>query len=628
MEEFQFPTADRKIGSDPEAVGEGELLQAIGRLTTDLERVDAFAWLIGRFSNKTVQRGLLRILEGADDPTALAEMADHLERVPVIPRDFGRAAWETFRRHFEARSEHPWMRSQALRGALIVAQGDAGLVRRLQAYLLDVETDDDGEYLKHVAKVAGVILRKYPADDFRELLSRIADVEAAADEAALEIGLDRLQEGLLAKTHDALKSALTSAHQWFQRSIAKSERRPDAVLYEACTGLLLEVQERGLHADLALALPSLRKAAIEYSAFAYDSHGSGSWLGTSSRERFHWLSMANRLALVANRVTKDVWLQAAVVIEDELLSIFFAAEKIFGRADGHGMDLLGRDALVQGLRTRRYHLQTLNQWLDENAFSDQSVNVERLRDAVQNALTQSVHRGPFDASTGRRLVDLLMESGVDGATASMSVAQLGVAIDRNDQVSDLWSRLMSRLEECPDYQRPKARLLLEHMCLLILRFLDHRANVGRSTDPASEYLFRDATRLPVEHDLQLDFLKFLAASDAPSFVAERRDIGSGRADISLEFRGVRTIVEVKKDDNVSDNRALATRYAGQATGYLTTGVRFGFLLVLDLTDRKGHQPHITEQISVETKVPEGSSVAYQIVVARVQGRRKTPSSLV
>lgn len=224
-------------------------------------------------------------------------------------------------------------------------------------------------------------------------------MEAAADEAALEIGLDRLQEGLLAKTHEALKSALTAAREWFQRSIGTSERRPDAVLYEACTGILLDVQERGLHADLALALPKLRKAAIEYSAFASDSHGPGSWLGTTSRERFHWLSMASRLAMVAHRLTKDIWLQAAVVIEDELLSIFFAADKIFGRADGHGMDLLGREALVEGLKTRRYHLQTLNQWLDENAFSDQAVNVERLRDAVQSALTQSVHRDPFDAST-------------------------------------------------------------------------------------------------------------------------------------------------------------------------------------------------------------------------------------
>ena len=90
---------------------------------------------------------------------------------------------------------------------------------------------------------------------------------------------------------------------------------------------------------------------------------------------------------------------------------------------------------------------------------------------------------------------------------------------------------------------------------------------------------------------------------------------------------MKSIVEVKKDENVPDNAELAKRYAGQATGYLTNGVCFGFLLVLDLTDRKGHQPHISEQISVERKVPVGSKKEYHIVVARIQANRKTPHEL-
>jgi hypothetical protein len=161
----------------------------------------------------------------------------------------------------------------------------------------------------------------------------------------------------------------------------------------------------------------------------------------------------------------------------------------------------------------------------------------------------------------------------------------------------------------------------------LLKFLDARSNIGVSTDPAASYLFVRTGKLPVEHDLQLDFLKFLQTGGAPTFQAEARDRGGGRADIDVQFRGVKTIVEVKKDDNVSHNVALANRYAGQATGYLTTGVRFGFLLVLDLTDRKGHQQHISERISVERKTPAGSDTEYLIVVARVQALRKTPHDL-
>lgn len=624
---FELLTPEGRPIPDPGTAEEYEVLAAIEALPSETERADAFCWLTGWVTTVAVQRALLRILEREDDATSIAEMVDCLDELPAIPKAFGRSAWEIFRSRFEPRSEHGWMRSQALRGALVVAQGDPSLVRRLQSYLLDVKADDDGAYLRHVAKVTGAILRRYPDDDFRDLLSRLVDVDATVDEAALGLGLDRLQEALLAKTQDALTSALTAAQGWFRRSLAASEGRSDAALYEICTSVLIDVQSRGLHSDLALDLPKLRRAAIEYSAYAADRHPTESWLGTSSRERFHWLSMATKLGMVAHTFTKDIWLQAAIVIEEELLSIFFASENVFSRSDGHGADILGREALVQSLRKRRYYLQTLDQWLAENAGSDLALNVGQLRDTVQQSLAGAVHRSPFDESTEGWLVDVLKKAGLDATTAAMTAAQFDVGIDRNRQVAELWAAVMEKLSDSPDYQRDHPRALLEHMCTLIVRFLDFRANVGKSTDPSAEYAFRRGADLPVEHDLQLDFLKFLAMSDAPSFRAEARDSGGGRADIAVEYRGVRSIVEVKKDDDVPNNAALAKRYAGQATGYLTTGVRFGFLLVLDLTDRNGHQPHISEQISVERKVPDGSQVEYHIVVARIQANRKTPHEL-
>lgn len=624
---FELLATDGTVIPNPGTAHENELLAAIEALPSEIVRADAFCWLTGWATTGAVQNALLRLLEREDDATSIAEMVDCLDELPAIPQALGRGAWEIFRRRFEPRSEHAWMRSQALRGALVVAQGDPSLVRRLQSYLLGVAADDEGAYLRHVAKVTGAILRRYPDHDFRDLLFRLVHVDEAADEAALELGLDRLQEGLLAKTKDALTSALTAAQGWFRHSLAASEWRSDAALYEIITSILIDVQSRGLHSDLALDLPKLRRAAIEHSAYAADRHPTESWLGTSSRERFHWLSMATKLAMVAHTVTKDVWLQAAIVIEDELLSIFFASEKVFSRPDDHGANILGREALVQSLRKRRYYLQTLDQWLAENTDKDLAPNVGHLRDMVQQSLAGTIHRSPFGESTEGWLVDVLKKAGLDAATAAMTAAQFDVGIDRNRQVAALWTAVMEKLSDSPDYQRDHPRALLEHMCTLIVRFLDFRANVGKSTDPSAEYVFRRGANLPVEHDLQLDFLKFLTMSDAPSFRAEARDSGGGRADIAIEYRGVKSIIEIKKDDNVPDNAALSRRYAGQATGYLTTSVCFGFLLVLDLTDRSGHQPHISEQISVERKVPEGSVVEYHIVVARIQAKRKTPHDL-
>jgi len=201
-------------------------------------------------------------------------------------------------------------------------------------------------------------------------------------------------------------------------------------------------------------------------------------------------------------------------------------------------------------------------------------------------------------------------------------------VDANVMVAQLWQQVIEQFATQPDYSRfPDARMLVESLVGLLLKFLAARSNVGVSTDPVASYLFRRSGKLPVEHDLQLDFLKFLQTGGAPTFQAEARDRGGGRADIDVQFRGVSSIIEVKKDDNVPDNATLAKRYAGQATGYLTTGVRFGFLLVLDLTDRNGHQQHISERITIERKTPVGSDTEYLIVVARVQALRKTPHDL-
>lgn len=624
---YRLLSRDGTTIMDPGSAHEDTLLDAVDRLPAGVERVNAFTWLSGWATADAVQRMMQRLLAKEDDATSIAEMVDCLDELPAIPQALRRGAWEIFRGRFEPRCEHDWMRAQALRGALVVAQDDPVLLRRLQAYLLDVATDDDGTYLRHVAKVSGAILRRYPDDDFRALLMRLTNVGAAADEAAFALGLDRLQDGLQARTHAELATALTAAQDWFRRALEKSEERSDAELHAICTSVLINVQARGLHAELTLDLTKLRRAAITYWAYAQDRHSATSWLGVSSRERFHWLSMATRLAVISQTVAKDVWLQAATVIEEELLAIFFAGERIFSRPDAHGMELLGRHVLIQSLTRRRYFLQALDQWLVENAASDVAKNVGQLRASVQQSLGEALHRSPFDESTGGRLVDYLKQSGLDDATAAMTAAQIDASVDRNQAVSPLWSALMEQLSSCPDYKRDQSRSLLEFMCTLVLRFLEFRANAGRNTDPSSEYVFRRGANLPVEHDLQLDFLKFLANADAPSFRAEARDIGGGRADIAIEYRGVKTIVEVKKDDDVPSNAALAARYAGQATGYLTTGVRFAFLLVLDLTDRNGHQPHLCEQISVERKKPEGSDLEHHIVVARVQAKRKTPHQL-
>lgn len=628
MEYFiELLKADGVGYGNPGSIPADRLLRTIRELPSGADRANCFGWLAGWISEASVQSVLVEMLTWTDDAPGLSAMVDFLE-TPEIPSGFARQAWDGLRSHFEDQSNYHWGRSHALRGAMLLAQGNPVLVKKLQASILDVSLDDDPKFLRHVAKVAGAILRHYPDADFRLLLEQLATLDEAADEAAMEIGLAELRDALAAPTEEALWSALKSALDWFERSLDKSEGRPDAKLYKLCANFLLIVRDDGLRTELREHLPELETAAVEYTAYAQARHTSHSWLGVSSKERFHWLSMATKLAALAQSLTKEVWLNVALVIEGELLSIFYPGSEFFGLPSTPGLDASMQAATIRGLQERRYYLQALDEWIEVNANHGKAGAVVKLRETIKRTLEDTIYRRPFDATTTSRLVEVLKDAGFSEAVAQMGVSALRMHSDANVLVADLWQKIIAQFSRQPDYSRfAEARMLVESMVGLLLRFLDARSNISVSTDPAASYLFVQTGKPPVEHDLQLDFLKFLQTGGAPTFQAEARDRGGGRADIDVQFRGVKTIVEVKKDGNVSHNAALANRYAGQATGYLTTGVRFGFLLVLDLTDRQGHQQHISERISVERKTPTGSETEYLIVVARVQALRKTPHDL-
>lgn len=69
---------------------------------------------------------------------------------------------------------------------------------------------------------------------------------------------------------------------------------------------------------------------------------------------------------------------------------------------------------------------------------------------------------------------------------------------------------------------------------------------------------------------------------------------------------------------------LTNEFGLQTVAYQSTSFTFAFLLVLDLFDRGGGQPHIQEQVSLIRKKPKGQDTEYDIVVMRVQGQRQTP----
>jgi hypothetical protein len=178
-------------------------------------------------------------------------------------------------------------------------------------------------------------------------------------------------------------------------------------------------------------------------------------------------------------------------------------------------------------------------------------------------------------------------------------------------------------------QNPNAKTILKVVLDQLLKFIIYRSNVGVALDPNELYLFnRDKKNPPLEKELQTDLHRMLAMSPIHGVVqSEARDIGGGRVDILIKAKGISIVAELKRTWDDLNHAQLVDRFGAQAVSYQATNVTFGFLVVLDLRDRGGSQPHLREQVSVQKKRQKFSSTEYSVIVLRVQGFRKRPHEL-
>jgi hypothetical protein len=106
------------------------------------------------------------------------------------------------------------------------------------------------------------------------------------------------------------------------------------------------------------------------------------------------------------------------------------------------------------------------------------------------------------------------------------------------------------------------------------------------------------------------------------------DIGGGRADVRFKHGQEQLIVEVKRESSDCSFEGLKASYSAQAAQYQNTGIRLGFLLVLDQCElRKSGTPHISTLVKAERITRKGETEPRWIVIVKVPGRRLVPSAL-
>ncbi|OYD73836.1 hypothetical protein [Paraburkholderia hospita] len=601
--------------------------------------VDLLSWLLARSSADVALRALVRLIEQTRDPVALAEMIDMLATGQHLGETAARAIWTACVKRAEDRKSRYGVRSYALHGGLLLSQQRPALLRRFQGMLLDVGSDDDPLFLRHVAKIVGAVLAHDINEVFRRKLDELLNVPEAEDEAAMELGLDALRSGLDAESSETAVSSFQNASTWFARASATSEKRGDAELFHKCCVLLLMVHAQGFDGSLVTHIKELEDAAVEYAAHLAPSQNAmsnPSWLGSSTTEQTHWVLLGFRLSALDASLQRKLWLNVGAVLEKELFAIYQCSRSIFLRNKDGAIEQILRPKISRALGIHRRHLEEIEQWIDENADSDNLPDAKAMRDAASLAYEGSILHFSDDAACYDRELAAILDAGrlPDASRSALHERFKTLAwmleLEENPIFERIGSAIRSELKaKNNDYRTlRKAQVLFDAILYCSLNFLQLRHNMTRKNDAAASYLFiRRPLKLPKEEDLHADYYRYLTSTLlGGSTKIEVSDVASGRADVYFDHKKLITVTEVKMSDDDLSHAELLDRFGGQTAAYLTTTVNFGFLLVLDRYDRDGSQPHFSEQISLERKVIKGQSTPYDIVTMRVQAQRTTPAS--
>jgi hypothetical protein len=620
------------------AVAAAQLAEAVRAHAAEVEGAELFIALATHPQAGLAGPAAIELVKAAD-VVAMMEIATWLGQGNASPVPTRKALGRAFLDRAMDRSGDYGTRAQALKATMILAQSDEGLLLRLLGELVDLEPEDDGEFLRHAAAVAGAVLAHRPDNNaLRGTLTTLVQVPEAEDEAAMELGLDCLRTGLDATVRNDAIMAFERARDWFAHAEATSEARIDARLYRRCLDMLVDFHAGRMADDLGSRIDAIRATAFAYTAFLTipdRQPETASWLGAKDAESIHWSALAIRLGALHDKLTKGAWLKAAMVMEEELLAVYAASRSILRRAEDGGLDAVIRPRIVGTMQRELGALHVLEQWIRENAESAMLADAVSLRDQVRDAYEGLVSRRPSEAAAGSSptaaIIEQLPEDARSTVSALIEADALTILDNTTSRIVDgVIGQVIDDLKRNVDYRdHSDARQFFGVLILYATRFVVSRYNLSVASFPGVAYLFnRDKANPPLEEELQHDFLNFLMGSPlAGSCTAEARDLGGGRVDILFTYTWVKTTAELKRSFPNQTPEQLVDRYGPQAISYQGTTVSFSMLMVLDLFDRKGAQPNIRDQISVHYRTVAESGVENAVVLFRVQGMRHTPSDV-
>lgn len=527
------------------------------------------------------------------------------------------------------------LRTAALKGALAFARDDDIRIARMISEISDTQHDDDPIFIAHAARVAGVLAARTHAPALVRFLELVRDVEGSSDQVMLELGLLSLQSAIESSDTATVLLHLHSAHEKFDRAASLRESRYDACLYRSAIRLLIGFHQRDVPSNFECLLKDLRQNAFAYTEYSLATR-QDPILGSIATQVAALVSLAEHLSTLVQAAEEDVWLHAIHVIEEHLLFAYEANRSVFAGLAGQGIDCVIRPMLEPKVFANRYHLKQLTAWLRDHSSKFDADLTRDLRAAVE-LVYQGDDPFPSEAVSGNPLGTALIERvrGIDdGAANGLSALWDVVQASAQQQFANLtvpvqmmMETVKSQFATLRDYQRPAAHMDFNVLVLRLATFLEQKLDSSVEQDRFSAYLFKHSKPLPVEKDLQQDFLRHGQSSGLP-VDDEVKGVAGGRADIRYKSNGNIVIVEVKRELKDATFENLLRSYGDQTVIYQATNLKLGVMLVLDLSKNHG-SPGVAHMdtwyaTSIGDFLKDGTERG--VLVVKIPGRRGTPSA--
>lgn len=433
--------------------------------------------------------------------------------------------------------------------ALAFAHDDAIRLTKMVSELTETESDDDPIYVAHAARIAGVLSAKTRNPALGQFLRLMSDAGGASDQVYLELGLLSLQEAIEAEDTNRVLHHLHIARDQFARAAAIRESRYDARVYETAIQLLLGFHDRVVPPDFDESLRSLKENAFAYVEYSMASRRDPI-LGSIVTQVTALVSLVVKLPCLIEHVQEDVWLDAIQVIEQHLLFAYQANRSVFAAAPGKGIDCVIRPLLEPKVFGNRDHLKHLMAWFRHHAAKFDAELTRDLKTAAEQAY-QGNSVFPPDAGSSSPLAPALQErvrstderaysALIDEVLTTASKQRLMNVAPTVERMLETVAHDFAGLE---DYRRRAARVDFNILVFTLATFLQQKLDGSVEQDRFSAYLFKHEEPLPLEKELQQDFLRHGKSAGLP-VDDEVKGVAGGRADIQYKTHGHIVIIEV------------------------------------------------------------------------------------